>query len=56
MNGEGYNLFVLMHEFGYTFDDLSSLSPAQLTFLLEGLRKHYRDQARAAKRASRRRR
>jgi len=39
-----------MHEFGYTFDDIRQLSMAELTFLLEGLKKYYKERAAARRR------
>ena len=44
-----------MYEFKLTFSDIQNMTWFQLTFLLEGLAHHYEKEARAAKRASKRR-
>ena len=45
---------MICYEFGVTPDQISRLTPFQLNFLIEGLRRYYREKKKQIRRARRR--
>ena len=56
MTGEGETVYLLVRELGYKLHEIGELTPEQFTFLVEGLRREYKERERALRKVRRRHR